>query len=143
MIIKKDNDFEKRGDMIMAKEFEIGQIVTGTYKTGKYVGKIIEQRGDRYLFEVLAVLKHPKQGDLHHPNSADVPLFHERRALAYKEKTNMPRVYIREYNEEIPDYNESLKKALYEEIEALQNDDSEFAKKSLQNLKNLEKSYFQ
>src|SRR5690554_8218097 len=106
----------------MTNAFKVGQIVTGIYNTGKYVGEVVEDRNERYLIQVLAVLKHPKQGDLHHPNSVDVPLFHERRALAYKEKANIPKVYVKEYIGEIPDYKESLLEALNELVATYSND---------------------
>ncbi|MDG5788447.1 kinase-associated lipoprotein B [Evansella sp. AB-P1] len=126
----------------MEKFYNIGDIVTGIYKTGKYIGEITEVKKDRYVISILAVVKHPQQGDLHHPKGINVPFFHERRALAFKEKTNIPKAYIKEYKSEIPLYVESLKDALKKEKDVLISDESEWAKKSLELLNNLEKEYF-
>ena len=65
-----------------------------------------------YVVKVLAVLKHPVQGDLHNVKQADVPFFHERRALAFREQTNIPEQMVKKYEGEIPDYTDSLKLAL-------------------------------
>jgi hypothetical protein len=64
---------------------EPGDIVTAAYKTGNYIGRLTQIRPDRGkgVVQILAVLRHPVQGDLHQPGQADVPLFHERKALAY------------------------------------------------------------
>ncbi|WP_096435138.1 kinase-associated lipoprotein B [Alteribacter populi] len=123
--------------------FKIGETVTGIYKTGKYIGEIIEEKPERYVVKVLAVLKHPQQGDLHQPKGVDVPLFHERRALGYREKTNIPKPYVKKYEETVPVYKESLKGALDKEMSKLENDQSDWAKKSLEKLKSLEVDYFQ
>lgn len=47
------------------------------YKSGIYIGNVLEVRKEenRALFQVLAVLTHPNQGDLHHPKQIDVPFF--------------------------------------------------------------------
>ncbi|WP_088034191.1 kinase-associated lipoprotein B [Evansella clarkii] len=126
----------------MALQFEPGDKVTGIYKTGKYIGEITEQKKERYVVKVLAVLKHPVQGDLHQPKTANVPLFHNRKALGLREKTNIPAVYVKKYEGEIPDYKESLRKALHEQKAELEKDDSEWAKKSLESLRLLEEDYF-
>lgn len=57
-----------------------------TYKTGKYFGRLFAERPQGLVVEVLAVEKHPVQGDLHQPNQVDVPLFHIRTALHKHEK---------------------------------------------------------
>ncbi|MDQ0255682.1 kinase-associated protein B [Evansella vedderi] len=126
----------------MSEHYEVGQIVTGIYKTGKYIGEITEIKPERYVVKVLAVLKHPQQGDLHQAKSAHVPFFHERRALAYREKTNIPNVYVKSYDGDIPEYKESLRIAVDEQKEALEKDGSEWAAKSLEILQSLEKDYF-
>ncbi|ADU30502.1 sporulation phosphorelay system protein KapB [Evansella cellulosilytica] len=119
-----------------------GEIVTGIYKTGKYVGKITEEKGDRSVVQVLAVLKHPQQGDLHQGKSAQVPYFHERRALSYLEKTNIPNVYIKAFEGEVPNYEESLKLSLLKAKEELQRESSDYANKALLLLNKLETEYF-
>lgn len=126
----------------MEEKIEVGSIVTGLYKTGKYVGEVTEIRPSHYLVRVLAVLKHPTQGDLHNPNQTDVALFHERRALAYREQTNVPKKMIHIFDEAVPDYKESLAKALSAQIEKYEGDESSFAQQCLIHLKNLEKDYF-
>lgn len=123
-------------------EFKIGQIVTGVYKTGKYIGEVTQLKPAFYLVRVMAVLKHPQQGDLHNPKQVDVPLFHERRALAFREQVNVPKTHVREYNEDVPDYKESLKLALQDQYAELEAENSEWAKKSMSLLKGLEEDYF-
>ncbi|MBU9721458.1 MULTISPECIES: kinase-associated lipoprotein B [Bacillaceae] len=124
------------------ESFEIGDIVTGIYKTGKYIGEITELKRDRYLMRVLAVMKHPKQGDLHQPKSADVPFFHERRALAYREQTNIPAPYVKKYEGDLPDYKASLRSALDDEIATLEQENSDWSHMALEKLRSLEADYF-
>ncbi|OLO39098.1 kinase [Alkalihalophilus pseudofirmus] len=126
----------------MEKQLEIGQTVTGIYKTGKYIGEITNVRPEQYVVRVLAVLKHPDQGDLHNPKETDVELFHERRALAYREQTNIPKVYVKPFSDDVPSYEESLKEALKQQYTKLESDQSAWAKKSIEMLQSLEKEYF-
>ncbi|XOQ16195.1 MAG: Kinase [Shouchella clausii] len=113
------------------------------YKSGIYIGNVLEVRKEenRALFQVLAVLTHPNQGDLHHPKQIDVPFFHERKALAYLEKAWVPFSTVKPYEGELPDYEPSLKAAWEAACERLRNDDSDWAVKSLQLLKELRKEY--
>ncbi|MGJ9381378.1 kinase [Salipaludibacillus neizhouensis] len=128
----------------MSEEFQPGQTVTGLYKTGKYIGELISQNraGTHFVVKVLAVIKHPTQGDLHSPKSVDVPLFHERRALSFSEKTNIPQTYLKPFDGDIPEYGESLKHALEEQKRELQELDNDWANKSIETLETLEKDYF-
>jgi kinase-associated protein B len=126
----------------MTVEYNIGDIVTGIYKTGKYIGEITDIRPHHYLVRIKSVLKHPMQGDLHHPKQVNVPIFHERRALALNEQTNIPKAMVKRYEGHIPDYEESLRNALAEMKAELKKDDSEWAKRSLTIIKSLEKEYF-
>jgi kinase-associated protein B len=96
-----------------------GAIAVIRYKTGRYIGEVLEASGPRALVKVLAVLRHPEQGDLHHPYDPDVPMFHERRALSYTEKVNVPPGDLQPYTGEIPPYKESLERALHAEIDGL------------------------
>ncbi len=96
-----------------------GALVVIRYKTGEYVGEVVEAGTPRSLVKVLAVLKHPEQGDLHNPYNPDVPMFHERRALSYTEKTNIPAGDMEPYHGAVPDYKESLKQALAADIAEL------------------------
>ncbi|WP_223701512.1 kinase-associated lipoprotein B [Sutcliffiella deserti] len=123
------------------EDIQLGSTVTGIYKTGKYIGEITDIRPMHYLIRVKAVLKHPQQGDLHAPKEVDVPLFHERRALAFREQTNIPKNMVKLYEGEIIDYKESLKISLENAKETLENDSSTWAKKCLENLAVLEKEY--
>jgi kinase-associated protein B len=126
----------------MDAEFKVGEIVTCHYKTGKYIGEITSIKPQFYLVKVRSVLNHPTQGDLHNPKSVDVPLFHERRALAHREQANISKNQVKAYDGEIPAYNDSLKKALEAELSKLAEDNSEWAKKSIHNLETLKADYF-
>jgi kinase-associated protein B len=123
-------------------EFQIGDKVTAIYKTGKYIGEITEERTQHYLVRVLAVINHPMQGDLHHPRNAAVDLFHERRALAYREQTNVPKQMVKQFTDEIPDYQESLREAVDKMKKELTEAASVWGDKSLEIIESLEKSYF-
>src|SRR5690625_6266926 len=74
----------------MTHDIQVGSIVETDYNSGTYIGKVIEDRGNYWLIEVNAILKHPTQGDLHNPEQAEGEgvVFHERKALAYREKLN-------------------------------------------------------
>jgi kinase-associated protein B len=123
-------------------EFKVGDKVTGIYKTGKYAGEITDIRPEHYLVRVLAVLKHPMQGDLHSPKDIEVGIFHERRALAFREQANIPKKMVKPFESDMPDYQTSLKDALAQFKEALQNDESQWAAQSIRNIETLEKDYF-
>ncbi|AJY73987.1 sporulation phosphorelay system protein KapB [Paenibacillus beijingensis] len=99
---------------------QVGDIVKFSYKSGTYVGEVAETGSPRAVVKVLAVLKHPDQGDLHNPYNPDVPMFHERRALSHTEKALVPLRDIEPYRGgEVPDYRASLLRALESELEAL------------------------
>lgn len=127
--------------VVIVAELQIGDIVTGIYKTGKYVGELTEIRPQHYLVRVLGVLKHPMQGDLHNPKDSDVIIFHERRALAYREQTNIPKQMVKHFEGEIPDYQVSLKEAIAKMKKELEETSSDWAEMSLQALATLEKDY--
>lgn len=104
---------------------EIGQIVRAFKKTGTYIGVITAVNPDHYTVRIMAVLKHPMQGDLHNPRQADVPFFPGRKALAWREQTNVPANMVRPFDGSVPDYKESLLKAvqkLYDELSAKRDD---------------------
>jgi kinase-associated protein B len=124
-------------------EHNIGDQVIAHYKTGKYVGEITNIRPNGYtVVKILAVLKHPMQGDLHHPKQADVDFFHERKALAYREQTNIPANMVKPHTGEIPDYTESLRHSLTNLKQELEKEESKWADMSLAALSNLEREYF-
>lgn len=123
-------------------ELQVGTIVTAHYKTGKYIGEITQIRPQHYLVRILSVLKHPMQGDLHNPKEADVAFFHERKALAYREQTNVPMNMVKSYEGEVVEYKASLEAALQKMKAELTEDGSQWAMKSIQSLDTLEKEYF-
>lgn len=127
--------------MFVVSELQIGEIVTAIYKTGKYIGEITEVRPQHYLVRILAVLKHPMQGDLHNPKDADVLIFHERKALSYREQANIPYKMVKAFENEVPDYMESLKEAVAIMKKELAETSSEWAEMSLKALESLEKDY--
>lgn len=118
-----------------------GDIVTAIYKTGKYIGEVTDSRPGIYVVKILAVLKHPRQGDLHNPKEVDVPLFHERKALAFRERANIPEKMIKPYEGDIPDYNDTLISSFNELKDGLETEDSAFAQKSLETLKGVKREY--
>jgi kinase-associated protein B len=123
-------------------EIQIGTAVTAIYKTGKYIGEVTDIRPDHYLVKVLAVIKHPMQGDLHNPKVADVLFFHERKALSFREQANIPKKMVKPYLEPVPDYKESLQEAVDTMKRDLSEEGTPWAEKSLKNIQSLEKEYF-
>lgn len=98
---------------------KIGDNVRAEIRSGHYLGELVEINGPRALVKVLAVLKHPEQGDLHNPYNPDVPMFHERRALSFTEKTNVLLRDVKRHTGIIPEYNDSLRAAAEAEIASL------------------------
>lgn len=127
----------------MDPSFKPGDVVQAEYKSGVYIGEVVEVKEERRkgVIKVLAVLKHPDQGDLHHPGLADVPLFHQRKALAYQEKVNVPLHLLTPYEGEIPDYRSSLLEAVSKELKKLEQNDSPWARMALQHLQTLREEY--
>ena len=123
-------------------ELQIGEIVTGIYKTGKYIGEVTEVRPQHYLVRVLAVVKHPMQGDLHNPKEADVLIFHERKALSYREQANIPKQMVKPFKDEVPDYQVSLQQAVDKMKNELTENATPWADMSLKSIASLEKDYF-
>ncbi|WP_110928642.1 kinase-associated lipoprotein B [Bacillus massiliglaciei] len=121
---------------------QIGQTVQAFYKTGKYIGEVTAIKPSAYLVKILAVINHPMQGDLHNPKQTDVSMFHQRRALAYREQTNVPLNMVKPYTEEIPEYEESLKAAVAKMKGKLTAEDTEWNQMSLRQIEELEKDYF-
>lgn len=120
----------------------IGDTVQTSYNSGAYIGKVIEDRDNFYLVEVLAVLKHPTQGDLHHPGKVVNVAFHERKALAFREKMNARKRKTQPYHGEIPNYITSLKKAVEELKEKLTAEDTLYNQKAMEKILDLEKYYY-
>jgi kinase-associated protein B len=122
-------------------EFKNGEIVTALYKTGKYIGEVTDSRPGVYVVKILAVLKHPRQGDLHNPKDVDVPLFHERKALAFRERANIPEKMVKLYEGDVPEYNQSLITTFNDLKKQLKSEDTDFAVKSLETLDSVRKEY--
>lgn len=120
----------------------IGDIVQTSYKSGAYIGKVLEDRGNFYLVEVLAVQRHPRQGDLHHPGKVENIAFFERKALAFREKTNARKRTTQPYHGEIPKYNESLKLAVEQLKTKLTATESLYNQKSLEKIYDLEQHFY-
>ncbi|MDP4085663.1 MAG: kinase-associated lipoprotein B [Bacillota bacterium] len=123
------------------EELKIGDKVTAIYKTGKYIGEITEIRPQHYLVRALAVLRHPMQGDIHHPKDMSVGIFHERRALAFREQANIPFKMVKPYEDDILEYKTSLKTAVDKMIQELSEESTPWAEKSLEFMHILEKDY--
>ncbi|MFC0523907.1 kinase-associated lipoprotein B [Pontibacillus salicampi] len=117
------------------------ELVTAHYKTGKYIGEIVEDRGSAYLVKILAVLSHPQQGDLHNPGQTENVFFHQRKALSHNEKANISKSSLKPFEGEVPSYMDSLKTALQKRKEKLQ-EDNEFNQKARAQLEDLEQQYF-
>ena len=119
---------------------ELGAKVKLTYKSGIYAGELVEWSGPRAVVKVLAVLKHPDQGDLHQPYDPDVAMFHERRALSYTEKALAPLRDVQPYNGEIPEFKDSLERALQAEL-AMLDKLKRWAERGLGQLEELKREY--
>lgn len=121
--------------------FENGQVVRAFYKTGAYIGQITENKGTFAVVQIKEVTKHPRQGDLHHPNETEVPLFHERKALAYNERANIPMNMIKPYDGMVGDYYESLKSQVAIFENELKGKSGAYNEKSLEALQGVKKEY--
>lgn len=119
---------------------KIGDNVRAEIRSGHYLGELVEINGPRALVKVLAVLKHPEQGDLHNPYNPDVPMFHERRALSFTEKTNVLLRDVKRHTGIIPEYNDSLRAAAEAEIASLDRL-QRWAAKGLEQMQELLKEY--
>ncbi|TVP87943.1 MAG: kinase [Alkalicoccus sp.] len=122
---------------------ENGDLVRCTYKTGGYIGEIISQTpgSKTAVIKILAVTKHPRQGDLHNPNQVDVPLFHERKALSYTEKANIPLTHLKPFEEELPAYEASLREAADAYETELRSTDSDFSEACYNALQRVREEY--
>ncbi|MED1562532.1 kinase [Alkalihalobacillus alcalophilus ATCC 27647 = CGMCC 1.3604] len=119
------------------------QIVQAVYKTGVYIGECLQvkEAENKALVKVVAVKKHPQQGDLHHPKQTEGVFFHERKALAQFEKAWMPLSSLKSYQGEVLEYKESLSIAWNQLHEKLKSEETDFNLKSLEKLNDLKKEY--
>ncbi|SDJ63158.1 kinase-associated lipoprotein B [Salimicrobium halophilum] len=124
------------------EDVQVGDTVKAFYKTGTYIGKVKEDRGAKFLVEVLAVHTHPAQGDLHNPGQTEEVFFHQRKALSHHEKANVDKKAVHPFDGEIPEYEESLKQSVQNFKEKLMRRDTEFNQKALHQLEDLETQYF-
>lgn len=111
------------------------------HKTGQYVVEVIEEKGDQLLVKILAVLRHPRQGDLHSPNEVENVFFHERKALSQFEKRYTTAQFLKAYNEEVPNYIESLKSSIYELEEKMKEKNNAYSDQALKCIEQLKKDY--
>lgn len=111
------------------------------HKTGQYVVEVIEEIGDQLLVKILAVLKHPRQGDLHSPNEVENVFFYERKALSQFEKRYTTAQFLKAYNEEVPNYIESLKSSIYELEEKMKKKNNAYSDQALKCIEQLKKDY--
>lgn len=124
----------------MNEPFKVGDLVRASYKSGEYIGEIAEIRQTKAAVKVLAVLKHPAQGDLHHPMETEGVFFHQRKALHAQEIALMHFSTILPYRGEVPDYRTSLRDALQKEMRQLRKME-EWARRSIQELESLRSEY--
>ncbi len=127
----------------MSTDIQIGNVVEIDYNSGTYIGEILEDRGNSWLIEVKAILKHPTQGDLHNPNQTEGVAFHERKALANREKLNGRKRKTKLYTGEIPSYVDSLKKAYAQLKNELKERNDDYGKLALEKLADLDESFYQ
>ncbi len=123
-------------------QIHVGEIVLAEYNSGEYIGKAIEDRGNLMLIEVLAVVTHPNQGDLHNPGQADGVAFHERKALSFKEKANVRKRKLTTFTNEVPDYAESLKDAYSTLKKTLEKENTHYSERALQKLEHLQEHFY-
>ena len=82
-----------------------------SHKTGVYGVSVKEETGNQILVQIEQVIKHPKQGDLHHPNVEAMPyedslqhaITHLENQLK-KEKTEYSRLSLNNLNRLKEDY---------------------------------------
>ncbi|BCU51879.1 kinase-associated protein B [Staphylococcus auricularis] len=111
------------------------------HKTGVYGVTIKEETEDKVLVQVEQVIKHPKQGDLHHPTETENVFFHERRALSHYEKRYTPKSALKPFNVEVMNYEDSLQQAITDLENKLKQQDTNHAQLSLKNLSQLKEDY--
>ncbi|UBH13761.1 kinase-associated lipoprotein B [Macrococcus armenti] len=111
------------------------------HKTGIYIVEHLESRQNGELVQVINVITHPTQGDLHNRNEVENVFFHERRALSYKEKRIVDKNLLKPFEDDVLSYEDSLRNAINKMEEKLKSDDNAFNKQSLLMLQNLKDDY--
>ncbi|MEI5907788.1 kinase-associated lipoprotein B [Bacillus spongiae] len=122
-------------------QLKANDFVIGIYKTGKYIGELVSENETTFVVKILAVLKHPIQGDLHHPKQVDQGFFHERKALSFGEKANIPKIMVKPYEGEVPPYTESLQTTFLDLLMTLREENSAFATRSIAALESIKREY--
>ncbi|MFB1082441.1 kinase-associated lipoprotein B [Jeotgalibacillus sp. JSM ZJ347] len=116
-------------------------LVKAFYKTGAYIGEVDQVHTEHQVIRIKSVIKHPEQGDLHNPKQVDVPYFHERKALAFNERANIPSSMVKPFDGELVDYNESLIISVRKLEEKLKEEDSPYNQKCLEALQSVKREY--
>lgn len=111
------------------------------HKTGVYGVEIVEESNDQVLVKVMQVIKHPKQGNLHHPNEVEGVFFHERKALSLYEKRFTTKSKLKPFEDEIMPYTDSLQQAITTLENKLNTSDTPFNQQSLACLEALKTDY--
>lgn len=114
---------------------------TLSHKTGKYIVEKIGTHPNGILVQVINVINHPTQGDLHARKEVEGVFFHERKALSHLEKRVVDENLLKPYVGEVTDYVTSLKQALDKMTTKLNQEDTPFNQKSLACLTQLKKDY--
>src|SRR5699024_3974084 len=129
----------------MTHDIQVGSIVETDSKSGTYIGKFIEDRGNYWLIEVNAILKHPTQGDLHNPKQAEgeAVVFHERKAPAYREHLNARKRKSKVYSGKVRSYVESLKKSFNQLKKELEARNDAYGNLALEKIADLDQSFYQ
>lgn len=123
-------------------DIQIGDIVETRYNSGTYIGKVLQDKRNFWLVEVLAVVVHPTQGDLHNRGQVEGVAFHERKALAFREKTNARKRDTVPFAGEVPDYVDSLQEAVANIKADLSQEDTAFNQLSLERIADLEAHFY-
>src|SRR5699024_1286168 len=126
----------------MVMDIQIGDIVETRYYSGTYIGKVLQDKRNYWLVEVLAVVVQPTQGDLHNRGQVEGVAFHERKALAFREKTNARKRDTVTFAGEVPDYVDSLKEAVANMKADLAEEDTAFNQLSLERIADLEAHFY-
>ncbi|MCE4955770.1 kinase-associated lipoprotein B [Macrococcoides caseolyticum] len=111
------------------------------HKSGIYIVEKIEEQPHGVLVSVVSVITHPTQGDLHSRGEIENVFFHERKALAHREKRIVDANLLKPYTDEVLPYNTSLINAVLKMEQKLKSEDSPFNRKALETLKVLKEDY--
>ncbi|WP_414044668.1 sporulation phosphorelay system protein KapB [Macrococcus equi] len=111
------------------------------HKSGIYVVEKIQDQSNGVLVQVVSVITHPTQGDLHSRGEVENVFFHERKALAHYEKRIVDQNLLKSYDQEVLPYKASLIQSVNKMEQKLTSEDTPFNRKALETLNNLKKDY--